>query len=214
MVFFFWFQIITSEIHWIFRKGRNLGNYLENPLVLRTYKGIQEWLGHLSKLIKLDAKVAIETRFPRFRWTFTELPGKWKYLLCSAKLDCYLFHRADHIPPHIHCPVSLFYQVYWIPWRFNPGMSVLLTLYSHIWLTLYQCHSFSLETFSLLPHDFPNIFQISVKNTSPKQPFLILTQLSAPCYVHIWHSVLFPLDMCPNCGATCNFEIYLFLFFY
>ena len=57
-------------------------------------------------------------------------------------------------------------------------------------------------------------FRSQKETTSPKQPFLTLTQLRAPCYVDIWHSVLFPLDTCPNCGATFNFEIYLFLFFY
>ena len=89
------------------QKGRNLRNYLENPLILRIYKEIQEWLSHLSKLIKLDANVAIETRIPGFKWIFTQLSGKWKYLLCTAKLDSYLFQRTDHIPPCIHCPVSL-----------------------------------------------------------------------------------------------------------
>ena len=98
---FFKFNIITNGIPLIFRKGGNLGNYLENPLILRIYKEIQEWLSHLSKLIKLDAKVAIESTFPRFKWIFTELPSKWKYLLCSAKLDSYLFQRTDHIPPCI-----------------------------------------------------------------------------------------------------------------
>ena len=62
--FFFLFQIITNGIHWIFRKGRNLGNYLENPLILRIYKEIQGRLSHSSKLIKLNVKVAIETSFP------------------------------------------------------------------------------------------------------------------------------------------------------
>ena len=53
----------------------------------------------LTKLIELDSKVVIETRFPRCRGIFTKLPGKWKYVLFSAKLDSYLFHRTDHIPP-------------------------------------------------------------------------------------------------------------------
>ena len=35
---FFFFQIITSGIHWIFRKVRDLGNYLGNPPLLRIYK--------------------------------------------------------------------------------------------------------------------------------------------------------------------------------
>ena len=129
---------------------------------------------------------------------------------CSVLKCETFFHRADHIPPHIHCPVSLFYQVYWIPWRFNPGMSVLLTLYSHIWLTLYKGHFFSLEDpLSLLPDYLLNIFQISIKTTSSKQPFMTLTQLRSPCFVDIGHSVLFPLDTCPSCGATFNFEIHL-----
>ena len=70
------------------------------------------------------------------------------------------------------------------------------------------------NTLSLLHDYLLDIFQISAKTTSTKQPFVILTELRSPCYVDIWHSVLFPLDMCPNCGATFNFEIYLFLFFY
>ena len=101
------FQTITCGNHWTFKNVRNVWNYLGNPLILRIYKWIQEWLSHLSKLINLDAKVAIGTRFPRFRGIFTELPGKGKYLLCSAKFDSYLFHRSDHILPCIHCPVSI-----------------------------------------------------------------------------------------------------------
>ena len=65
------------------------------------------------------------------------------------------------------------------------------------------------NTLSLLHDYLLDIFQISVKNTSTMQPFLLLTQLKSPCYVDIWHSVLFLLNMCPNCGATFNFEIYL-----
>ena len=41
------------------------------------------------------------------------------------------------------------------------------------------------------------------------QPFLLLTQLKSPCYVDIWHSVLFPLDTCPSCGPMFYFEIHL-----
>ena len=89
-------------------------------------------------------------------------------------------------------------------------MSVLLTLYSHIWLKLFiNAIPSPWKTLSLLPHDVHDIFQISVKTTSTKQPFMTLTQLRSPCYVDIWHSVLFLLNMCPNCGATFNFEIYL-----
>ena len=89
-------------------------------------------------------------------------------------------------------------------------MSVLFTLYSHLWLKLFiNAISSPWKTLTLLPHDFPDIFHISVKTTSTKQPFVTLTQLRSPCYVDIGHSVLFPLDMCPNCGATFNFEIYL-----
>ena len=36
--------------------------------------------------MKLDAKVAIETRFPRFKSIFTELPCKRKYLLALQSL--------------------------------------------------------------------------------------------------------------------------------
>ena len=93
-------------------------------------------------------------------------------------------------------------------------MSVLLTLYSHLWLKLFvNAISSPWKTLSLLPHVFPDIFQISVKTTSRKQPFMILRQLRSPCYVDIWHSVLFPLDTCPNYGATFNFEIYLISIF-
>ena len=92
-------------------------------------------------------------------------------------------------------------------------MSVLFTLYSHLRLTLYKHHFFPLGRPSLSSHDFPDIFQISVVTTSTKQPFVILTQLRSPCYVDIGHSVLLPLNMCPNGGATFNFEIYLSLFF-
>ena len=93
-------------------------------------------------------------------------------------------------------------------------MSVLLTLYSHYWLKLFiNAISSPWKTLALLPHDFPNIFQISVKTTSTKQPFVILRQLRSPCYVDIWHFVLFPLDMCSNYGATFNFEIYLICLF-
>ena len=93
---------------------------------------------------------------------------------------------------------------------FNPGMSVLLTLYSHICLKLFiNAISSSWKTLSLLPHDFPAIFQISAKTTSTKQPFVTLKQVRSPCYVDIGHSVLFPLDTCPSCGATFNFEIHL-----
>ena len=88
-------------------------------------------------------------------------------------------------------------------------MSV-LTLYSHLWLKLFiNAISSPWKTLSLLPHVFPDIFQISVKTTSTKQTFMILTQLRSPCYVDIWHSMLFPLDTCPNYGAKFNFEIYL-----
>ena len=59
------------------------------------------------------------------------------------------------------------------------------------------------NTLSLLHDYLLHIFQISVKTSSSKQRFL------TPCYVDIGHSVLFPLDTCPNCGATCNFEIHL-----
>ena len=89
-------------------------------------------------------------------------------------------------------------------------MSVLLTLYSHIWLKLFiNAIPSPWKTLSLLPHDFLDIFQISVQTTSTKQHFLTLTQLKSPSHVDIWHSVLFPLDICPTCGATFNFEIYL-----
>ena len=89
-------------------------------------------------------------------------------------------------------------------------MSVLLTLYSHICLKLFiNAISSSWKTLSLLPHDFLDIFQISVQTTSTKQHFRTLTQLKSPSHVDIWHSVLFPLDTCPTCGATFNFEIYL-----
>ena len=89
-------------------------------------------------------------------------------------------------------------------------MSVLLTLYSHIWIKFFiNAIPSPWKTLTLLPHDFPDIFQISVKTTSTKQPFLTLTQLRSPCYVDIWHSVLVPLDRYPNCGATFNFEIQL-----
>ena len=30
----------------------------------------------------------------------------------------------------------------------------------------------------------------------------------------IWHSVLFPLNTCPNCGATFKFEIYISVFLF
>ena len=109
------------------------------------YKEIQEWLSHLSKLIKLDANVAIESRFPRFKWIFTEIPGQWKYLLCAAKLDSSIFHRSDHIPPWIHCPVCISFKSKSNSLKIQSWMALLLTLYSHMWLTLYKCHSFSLE---------------------------------------------------------------------
>ena len=96
---------------------------------------------------------------------------------------------------------------------FNPGMSVLLTLYSHICLKLFiNAISSPWKTLCLLPHDFPDIFQISVKTTSTKQPFMTPAEVRSPCYLDIWHSVLCPLDLCPNCGATFNFEIYLTCF--
>ena len=89
-------------------------------------------------------------------------------------------------------------------------MSDHLTLYSHLWLKLFiNSVSSPWKTLALLPHDFHDIFQFSVITTSTKQPFMILRHLRSPCYVDIWHSVLFPLDMCPNYGATFNFEIYL-----
>ena len=89
-------------------------------------------------------------------------------------------------------------------------MSVLLTLYSHIWLKLFINAFFSLEHPLSLLHDYLlDIFQISVKTSSSKQCFLTLIQLRSPCFVDIWHSVLFPLDMCPNCCTTFNFEIHL-----
>ena len=94
-------------------------------------------------------------------------------------------------------------------------MSVLLTLYSHIWLTLYNGHFFSLEDpLSLLPDYLLNIFQISAKTTTTKQPFETLKRVRSPCYVDIGHSVLFPLDTCPNCGATFNFVFCFVLFFF
>ena len=65
------------------------------------------------------------------------------------------------------------------------------------------------NTLSLLHDYLLDIFQISVKTSSSKQRFLTLTQLRSPCYVDIGHSVLFPLDTCPSCGATFNFEIHL-----
>ena len=65
------------------------------------------------------------------------------------------------------------------------------------------------NTLSLLHDYLLDIFQISVKTSSSKQCFLMLTQLRSPCYVDIGHSVLFPVDTCPNCSATFNFEIHL-----
>ena len=65
------------------------------------------------------------------------------------------------------------------------------------------------NTLSLLHDYLLHIFQISVKTSFSKQRFLTLTQLRSPCYEDIGHSVLFPLHMCPSCGATFNFEIYL-----
>ena len=65
------------------------------------------------------------------------------------------------------------------------------------------------NTLSLLHDYLLHIFQISVKTTSTKQPFMTLAEVRSPCYLDIWHSVLCPLDLCPNCGATFNFEIYL-----
>ena len=65
------------------------------------------------------------------------------------------------------------------------------------------------NTLSLLYDYLLDIFQISVKTSSSKQRFLTLIQLRLPCFVDIWHSVLFPLNTCPNCGTTFNFEIHL-----
>ena len=80
----------------------------------------------------------------------------------------------------------------------SPGLKCFINAVSSTWKTL-----------SFWPDYFPNIFQISVKTTSTKQPFLTLTHFPSPCYVDIWHSVLVPLDRYPNCGATFNFEIQL-----
>ena len=65
----------------------------------------------------------------RCKTWFLSLSQIWSYSTLSSSLSS----------------LQKFYQINWIPWRFNPGMSDLLTLYSHIWLTLYKCHSFSLE---------------------------------------------------------------------
>ena len=80
----------------------------------------------------------------------------------------------------------------------SPGLKCFINAVSSTWKTL-----------SFWPDYFPNIFQISVKTTSTKQPFLALTQLRSPCYMDTWYSMCFPLDIYPSCSAAFNFEMYL-----
>ena len=85
----------------------------------------------------------------------------------------------------------------------SPGLKCFINAVSSTWKTL-----------SFWPDYFPNIFQISVKTTSTKQPFLALTQLRSPCYMDTWYSTHFPLDIYPSCWAAFNFEMYLISVFY
>lgn len=103
-------------------------------------------------------------------------PGKWKYLLCSAKLYSELFHSTDHIPPYINRLVDLRYQV--LPVELNSFQAqswhVLSppSIFSFLAEGLYKCCPLYLE--DVLFYLVNSQISFSAKVTSSMKPPLTL----------------------------------------